>query len=46
MKNLDLNAYGVEEMNEVEQQTVDGGVTLIVITLNPVHVYVLGKRII
>ena len=25
MKNLDLNAYGVEEMNAVEMQKTDGG---------------------
>ena len=25
MKNLDLNAYGVKEMNAIEMETVDGG---------------------
>ena len=25
MKNLDLNKYGVQEMNEKEMKTVDGG---------------------
>ena len=46
MKNLDLNAYGVAEMNEVEQQAVDGGIALITITLDPFHVYVLGIHVI
>ena len=26
MKNLDLNAYGVQEMNAVEMQKTDGGI--------------------
>jgi len=28
MKNLDLNAYGVEEMNANEMERIDGGLSL------------------
>jgi lactobin A/cerein 7B family class IIb bacteriocin len=33
MRNLDLNAYGVSEMNAVEMQTVDGGSLLLALAV-------------
>ena len=46
MEKLDLNAYGMEELTEMEQQTVDGGmITIIRVTFDPLHVYVLGMKV-
>jgi hypothetical protein len=33
MKTLDLNAYGVTEMNELQMQEVDGGCPLLAFAL-------------
>lgn len=43
MKNLDLATLGVEEMNEVEIQNVDGGVNWWMYAIAPGTAYILSK---